>query len=119
MKKYLLSSRRNLIILLLLGSLFVSFGFVDRYFEIAKNLDTFASLYRQLNNQYVAEVNPTDLMREGIEGMLSSLDPYTEFAPESDIEDFRTNYVSKQAICGNWGQYFYQCCRQSSGIGIL
>ena len=80
----------------MLSSLLVSFGFVDRYFEIAKNLDTFAWLYRQLNNQYVEEVNPADLMQEGIDAMLSSLDPYTEFVPESDIENFRMNYVCKQ-----------------------
>jgi carboxyl-terminal processing protease len=88
-KKYLF------LITLLLGAT-LTFGFVDRYFEIAKNLDTFASLYRQLNNHYVEEINPSDLMQEGIQAMLNSLDPYTEFVPESEIEDFKMNYVSKQ-----------------------
>ncbi|PIQ21325.1 MAG: peptidase S41 [Cytophagales bacterium CG18_big_fil_WC_8_21_14_2_50_42_9] len=96
MKKYFSPSRRYFVALVLLGTLFISFGFVDRYFEIAKNLDTFASLYRQLNNRYVDEVDPADLMREGIDAMLASLDPYTEYVPESDIENFRMNYVSKQ-----------------------
>ena len=97
MKKYISSSYRKFIgggLLLLVLS--VSFGFTDRYFEIAKNLDTFATIYRQLNSHYVDEVNPASLIREGIHAMLASLDPYTEYIPESDMEDFRMNYVSKQ-----------------------
>ena len=72
------------------------FSFTDRYFEIAKNLDTFAAVFRQLNTHYVDEVKPGTLVQEGINAMLASLDPYTEYIPESDIEDFRMNYVSKQ-----------------------
>ncbi|RDC65382.1 S41 family peptidase [Adhaeribacter pallidiroseus] len=97
MKKYTSSLYRKFIysclVLLVIG---VSFGFTDRYFEIAKNLDTFATIYRQLNSNYVDEVNPSGLIQEGIQAMLASLDPYTEYIPESDMEDFRMNYVSKQ-----------------------
>jgi carboxyl-terminal processing protease len=96
MKHNIYPPKRYFLVLVLLFGLLVSFGFVDRYFEIAKNLDTFASLFRQLNNHYVEEVTPGELMKEGIDGMLASLDPYTEFVPESEIEDFRMNYVSKQ-----------------------
>lgn len=96
MKLISTSFKHYLLAFTLLIALFLSFGFVDRYFEIAKNLDTFASLYRQLNNHYVDDVNPNDLMQEGIGAMLNSLDPYTEFIPESDLEDFKMNYVSKQ-----------------------
>ncbi|WP_026462122.1 S41 family peptidase [Adhaeribacter aquaticus] len=88
--------KRYGISIVLVFGLLTSFGFIDRYFEIAKSLDTFTTLFRHLNNHYVREVNPTMLMREGINAMLTSLDPYTEFIPESDIEDFRMNYVSKQ-----------------------
>jgi carboxyl-terminal processing protease len=97
MKKYTSSSYHKVIysclVLLVIG---VSSGFTDRYFEIAKNLDTFATIYRQLNSNYVDEVNPSSLIQEGIQAMLASLDPYTEYIPESDMEDFRMNYVSKQ-----------------------
>ena len=96
MKANLFWFNRYVVGLLILGSLFVSFGFADRYFEIAKNLDTFASLFRQLNTHYVEEVNPAELMQEGVEAMLASLDPYTEYVPESDLENFKMNYVSKQ-----------------------
>ena len=96
MKQNITPPKRYFLIFIFLFGLLASFGFVDRYFEIAKNLDTFASLFRQLNNHYVDEVMPGELMQEGIDAMLASLDPYTEFVPESEIEDFRMNYVSKQ-----------------------
>ncbi|MEJ0030345.1 MAG: S41 family peptidase [Bacteroidota bacterium] len=62
----------------------------ERYFEIAKNLDIFASLFREVNALYVDEVNPNKLMRTGIDAMLNSLDPYTNYIPEDEVEDFRT-----------------------------
>ena len=59
------------------------------YFEIAKNLDVFASLYREVNAYYVEDVEPYKLIKKGIDAMLESLDPYTNFIPEEEIEDFR------------------------------
>lgn len=61
----------------------------DRYFEIIKNLDVFTTLYKELNTYYVDEINPTEIMETGIEAMLESLDPYTNFIPEDRIEDYR------------------------------
>jgi carboxyl-terminal processing protease len=61
----------------------------DNYFEIAKNLDIMVSLYKEINLLYVDETKPGELMKEGIDAMLESLDPYTVFYPESDIEDFK------------------------------
>jgi len=62
----------------------------DRYFEIAKNLDIFATLFKEVNAFYVDEINPNDLMKTGINAMLNSLDPYTDYIPEDDIESYRT-----------------------------
>ncbi len=62
----------------------------DRYFEIAKNLDIFATLFKEVNALYVDEVNPNTLIRTGIDAMLSSLDPYTNYIPEDEVEDYRT-----------------------------
>ena len=62
----------------------------DRYFLIAKNLDIFATLFKEVNAFYVDEINPNDLMKTGINAMLNSLDPYTDYIPEDDIEDYRT-----------------------------
>lgn len=67
----------------------VSIGFVDNYFEISKHIDIFTTLYKELNTFYVDETNPGDLMKKGIDAMLKSLDPYTNYIPESEIEDFR------------------------------
>ena len=67
----------------------VSVGFTDNYFEISKNLDIFTTLYKELNTFYVDETDPGKLMKEGIDKMLKSLDPYTTYIPESEIEDFR------------------------------
>ncbi|HRG54129.1 MAG TPA: S41 family peptidase [Bacteroidia bacterium] len=71
------------------GYAIISFSFVDNYFEVSKNLDIFATLFRELNIYYVDETNPGDLMKKGIDDMLESLDPYTNYIPESEIEDYR------------------------------
>src|SRR5690606_20926302 len=62
----------------------------DRYFEIAKNLDISATLFKEVNALYVDEVNPNQLVRTGIDAMLASLDPYTNYIPEDEVEDYRT-----------------------------
>jgi carboxyl-terminal processing protease len=81
---------RNLTILVLLSSTVVlSLRFSDSYFQISKNLDIFGSLYRELNVFYVDETKPGELMKTAIDAMLSSLDPYTNYIPESMIEDYR------------------------------
>jgi len=79
-----------LIIVLSLGitSMFAT-GLIENYFEISKNLDVFTSIYKELNTFYVDETEPGKLMKTGIDAMLESLDPYTTYIPESEIEDFR------------------------------
>ena len=68
---------------------FSSLSFTDSYFEISKHLDIFTTLYKELNTFYVDETDPGKLMKEGIDNMLKSLDPYTTYIPESEIEDFK------------------------------
>src|SRR6187551_3155291 len=68
----------------------------ERYFEIAKNLDIFATLFKEVNALYVDDVNPNQLVRTGIDAMLNSLDPYTNYVPEDEVEDYRAQ---------NTGQY--------------
>jgi len=58
-------------------------------FEISKNLDVFTELYKQLDLNYVDEINPGDLMKTGIDAMLESLDPFTNYIPESQLEDYK------------------------------
>ncbi|PLW94945.1 MAG: peptidase S41 [Marinilabiliales bacterium] len=81
---------RNKIIALLIAALAITGMSSTRSdFEISKNLDIFASLYRELNQNYVDDIQPGELMKIAIDEMLASLDPYTVFIPESDIEDYR------------------------------
>lgn len=68
-----------------------SFQFVvgDISFELVKNLDIFTSVMQGLNKNYVDEIQPGSLTKTAIDEMLKSLDPYTEFIPESDMEDYK------------------------------
>ncbi len=61
----------------------------EKYFDIAKSLDIFATLFKEVNAYYVDEVDPQRLIRHGIEGMLESLDPYTDYIPEDELESFQ------------------------------
>ena len=61
----------------------------NKDFEISKNLDIFAELYKQLDMNYVDEISPGELMKTGIDAMLGSLDPFTNYIPESQIEDYK------------------------------
>lgn len=84
---------RAAIVLLLIGASFGLFSYTDpgdRYFAIVKNLDILATLFKEVNTYYVDDVNPNELMKVGMDAMLASLDPYTNYIPEDQIEDFRT-----------------------------
>lgn len=84
--------KKIIILCVIVGGL-VSLSFTppaERYFEIAKNLDIFASLFKEVNALYVDEVNPNKAIRTGIDAMLNSLDPYTNYISEDEVEDFRT-----------------------------
>ena len=58
-------------------------------FEIAKNVDIFVTALRELNAKYADEISPGDLTKTALDAMLSSLDPYTVYYPETQIEDVR------------------------------
>lgn len=58
-------------------------------FEIAKNVDIFVSILKELNEKYADEISPGKLTKTAIDAMLTSLDPYTVYYPESEIENFR------------------------------
>ncbi len=60
-----------------------------KYFEITKNIEIFTNLYKELNTYYVDDLDPGKLMRTGIDAMVASLDPYTNYISESDIESYR------------------------------
>ncbi len=67
----------------------------DKYFEIAKNLEIFTSVYKELNTHYVDELDPNTLMRTGIDAIMNSLDPYTVYYSESQVESYRISLDNK------------------------
>jgi len=73
-----------------------TFSFKDDLFQLSKNLDVFASVYKEVNINYVDDINSSKMIKTGVDAMLDGLDPYTEFVPESEIEDYKLHYVSTQ-----------------------
>lgn len=61
----------------------------NRHFEIIKNLEIFSNLYKEINTSYVDDVDPGTLMRTGVDAMMESLDPFTNYISESEIEGYR------------------------------
>ena len=81
--------KTSLVGLFLAITIWFSYGFADNYFELSKNLDIFSTVLKELNTYYVDDTKPGELMKTAIDGMLNSLDPYTNYIPESRIEDYR------------------------------
>ena len=81
----------------------VSFAFrepAEKYFEVAKSLDIFATLFKEVNAYYVDEVEPEKLVRKGIDAMLESLDPYTDYISEEEMESFRISTTGQYGGVG-------------------
>ena len=80
----------------------------DRLFAIAKSIDIFATLIRELDTYYVDQIDPEKLLTVGIQAMLEELDPYTEYIPEEESDDFRMlttgEYAGVGALIGNRGE---------------
>src|SRR5687768_6471206 len=81
----------------------VSFAFrepAEKYFEVAKSLDIFATIFKEVNAYYVDEVEPEKLVRKGIDAMLESLDPYTDYISEEEMESFRISTTGQYGGVG-------------------
>jgi len=83
----------------------ISTGFLatqeTRDFKIAKNLDIFFSLFRELNTFYVDDIDPDKVVKAGIDNMLKTLDPYTVYFPESEADDFAVMIAGKYGGIGS------------------
>jgi carboxyl-terminal processing protease len=73
----------------------------SRDFRIAKNLDIFFSLFRELNTFYVDEIDPDKLIKTGMDNMLKTLDPYTVYFPESEADEFAIMTTGKYGGIGS------------------
>lgn len=87
--------------LLLSSALFWGFNRDEKNFEISKNLNIYHTLFRELNMFYVDEIDSGDLIKKSMDAMLSSLDPYTTYIPESEMEDFKLMTTGEYAGIGS------------------
>ena len=97
-----INKRKVIIPTLVAGFLFVAVSFQNDFFALAKQIEIFTNLYKIVNQNYVDETNPGNLMDVAIKSMLSELDPYTVYFDEQDVLKFKIN---------NTGEY--------TGIGAL
>ena len=67
----------------------------DKFFEIMKAIEVYTNVYKEVNQYYVDDIEPNKLMRTGIEAMVESLDPYTNYISETDVELARLNQAGK------------------------
>ncbi len=93
-------SKIVLISLTLSGLILGLLSFESEDFKITKNLDIFVTLFREVNTFYVDGTDPEKLIEASIEGMLNSLDPYTTYIPEKDVDDFRFMTTGKYGGIG-------------------
>ncbi|WP_051292850.1 S41 family peptidase [Olivibacter sitiensis] len=72
------------------------YSFKSGILDLGKQVEVFAILYKQVTQNYVGEFDDEKIMRKGIDAMLGELDPYTQFIPSSEIEDFKIKYINAQ-----------------------
>lgn len=92
MNKKLIASA---LVVIFIGTSAVTLNNDNKYFEIAKNLEIFTSVYKELNTHYVDELDPNTVMRTGIDAIMNSLDPYTVYYSESQVESYRISLDNK------------------------
>ena len=100
MSNKILKAALGISIVVIIGLSFWGFKSDQKNFEISKNLDIFYTLIRELNLFYVDEVKPDKLIKKGIDDMLETLDPYTVFIPESEMDDFKFMTTGEYAGIG-------------------
>tara|TARA_B110000967_G_scaffold22973_1_gene21147 strand:+ start:3560 stop:5188 length:1629 start_codon:yes stop_codon:yes gene_type:complete len=102
---------KKYILILFIGTFGLLAFKAEDYFEISKNLDIFSEVYKEVNTTYVDDIKPGELIRAAIDGMLGSLDPYTNFYSEAQAEDYRYQTTGTYAGIGSTirtiGDYVY------------
>ena len=80
--------------------LFVGVSFKEDFFEVAKQIEIFTTLFKAVNANYVDETNPGDLMDKAIKSMLADLDPYTNYFNEQDVVKYKINNTGEYTEIG-------------------
>lgn len=80
------SIKNRSILILVVGIIFISFSFQSKFFEVAKQIEIYTTLFKELNMYYVNEINPAELTTRALKNTLKDLDPYTNYYNEQDVE---------------------------------
>ena len=92
--------KRYIIPIIASGFLFIGVSFREDFFEVAKQIEIFTTLFKAVNSNYVDETNPGDLMDKAIKSMLADLDPYTNYFNEQDVVKFKINNTGEYTGIG-------------------
>jgi len=92
--------KRYILPAMLTGFLFVGVSFKQDFFEIAKQIEIFTNVYKTVNQNYVDDLNPAELMDKAIKSMLVEVDPYTNFFNEQDVIKFKINNTGEYTGIG-------------------
>ena len=82
------------------GLLFITVSFREDFFEVAKQIEIFTTLFKAVNTNYVDDTNPGELMNKAIKNMLAELDPYTVYFNEQDVLKFKINNTGEYTGIG-------------------
>ena len=88
------------LVILLTGTIFFSFSFKSNFFEVAKQLEIYTTLFKELNLYYVNEINPAEFTNKAIKNTLENLDPYTNYYDEQQVEEARIRREGEYAGIG-------------------
>ena len=92
--------KRYIITVLLSGFFFVGVSFKEDFFEIAKQIEIFTNIFKTVNQNYVDETNPSELMDKAVKSMLADIDPYTNYFSEQDVIKFKINNTGEYTGIG-------------------
>lgn len=99
-----MKNRQKIFLGLLLVAIVTSFSFQSRFFEIAKQIEIYTTLFKELNKYYVNEINPAELTNKAIKNTLKDLDPYTNYYDEQQVEDAK---IRREGEYGGIGASVY------------
>jgi carboxyl-terminal processing protease len=100
--------KKKAIVLLLIGIVFLTYSFKSKFFEVAKQIEIYNSLFKELNMYYVDEINPAEFTNKAIKNTLKDLDPYTSFYTEQDVETARIRRAGEYGGIGVAVNYIEQ-----------
>jgi carboxyl-terminal processing protease len=100
----ILNLKKKTLTLLVVGTIFLTYSFKSKFFEVAKQIEIYNTLFKELNMYYVDEINPAEFTNKAIKNTLKDLDPYTRFYTEQDVE---TAKITRAGAYGGIGVAVY------------